>query len=660
MIRVPTRPNRSARRQAATAIAAALIAGLPTVTGHRHLRRVEREVRARIFAAQPNLTCSEWAETERYVSAEHNPEEPGPWRNRRVPYLTEIMDSLSNPRVERVVFKKSGRVGGTEVLNNFLGYVIHLRPRSTMVVLPTVDEAKGWSKETLDPMLRDTRCLRGRVRDSDSGRRAKGSTIQVKLFAGGRGLLAIMGSNAAAGLRRRSIANVLCSEVDGFALEAKGGTAKEGDPLALAIRRSQNVRSRKIYLESTPTEKGVSRISREHERSDQREYFVPCPHCGYMQTLKWGNLEWQERDASTVVYQCGDFKHDADGSITRTTGCGRSIEEHHKNVMLERGEWRARFPDRTVRGYFIWAGYSPFVTWQRLVEEWINAQGDRRALKAFVNTVLGEEWEDTEMQLDHQVLAARRTRWAAEVPSPVGLLTCGVDVQGDRLEASVWGWAHEEQAYVIKHEVFVGNPVEADVWNRLDLLLGRGFDHESGAKVRISATCVDSGGHHTDEVYGFCQARRRLNVFSIKGISVAGAQAVGKMSAIANWPGLRHFPLGTDALKDSLFARLAVLSAGPRHVHFPWDLSEDYFQQLASETARIRYINRRPVRRWELRAGHRNEALDCAVYALAALYILGPTARASLGELAERLQRGQGAAPPAQRRGRRVLSKGVE
>lgn len=634
---------------------------VPFVTGHYRLRHVEREVRSRIFAAQPDISCAEWAETERYVSAEHNPEEPGEWRNSRVPYLVDIMDALSDPRVERVVFKKSGRVGGTEVLNNFLGYIIHLRPRSTMVVLPTVEEAKGWSKETLDPMLRDTRCLRGRVRDSDSGRRAKGSTIQVKLFAGGRGLLAIMGSNAAAGLRRRSIANVLCSEVDGFALEARGGRAKEGDPLALAIRRSQNVRSRKIYLESTPTTQGVSRIDREYDRSDQHEYLVPCPHCGHRQRLEWANLEWQGRDASTVVYRCGEYDRKADGSVTRRAGCGKAIEEHHKPQMLRAGAWQARYPDRTVRGYFIWAGYSPFVTWQRLVEEWIAAQGDREALKVFVNTVLGEVWEDTETEIDHQVLAARRAkqRYAAEVPTPVGLLTAGVDVQGDRLEVSVWGWAAEERAHVLAHEIVVGNPVEADTWNRLDLVLGRQWVHANGRTLPIAATCVDSGGHHADEVYAYCRARQRLNVFAIKGSNAPGAQAVGKMTPLPR--GGRLVILGTDTLKDSLFARLAVMTDGPRYIQFAWNLPDDYFEQLTSESARIRYVNRRPVRRWELRPGARNEALDCAVYALAALYLLGPTVRASLGTMAERLQRGEPALGTGKSRptGRRIRHPGI-
>lgn len=630
---------------------------LPYTTGQYQLHAVEREVRRAFFAETPALTGSQWAETYRYVSPEHNPEEPGPWRNARVPYLTEIMDALTDPDVERVVVRKSGRVGGTECLNNFIGYIIDQRPRPTLVMLPTDGDARDWSKESLDPLLRDTRRLRGRVWDSEVGRRRKSSTIQYKQFGGG--YVAIVGSNAARGLRRRSIAYLLASEVDGFALEARGGRGKEGDPLALGIRRTQNVRGRKIYLESTPAEK-PSRICREYDRTDMREYRVPCPHCGYYQTLKWANLEWNKQDLRSTVYRCGDFERQADGTTRRAAGCGEAIHEHHKPAMLAGGRWIRRHPDRprSIVGFFIWAGYSPFVTWERLVTEWLGVQGDRTQLKAFVNTVLGEEWEETGTEMDHQELAARREQYRAEVPAPVGLLTLGVDVQGDRLEASVWGWAADEEAYVITHEVLVGNPGQAQVWSHLDLLLGRAWEHEAGRTMPIQSTCIDSGGHHTDEVYAFCRARQRANVFAIKGSSVPGAQAVGKMTALPG--GGRLFVLGTDALKDSFSARLAVLTAGPRYVHFAWHLPDEYFTQLTAETARPRYINRRLVRRWELRAGQRNEALDTGVYALAALYILGPTVRGALGQLAERIARGQSApAFPTRRGQRRVRSRGV-
>lgn len=631
---------------------------LPQTTGQTQLSALERRVRRELFAATPPLTVSQWAESFRWISQEHNPEESGPWRNERVPYLREVMDALSDPDIERVVFRKSARVGGTEVLNNFVGWSIDQRPRPMLVLLPTVEEAKGWSKEALDPMLRDTDRLRGRIWEGDTGRRRKESTIQYKRFSGG--YMAIVGANAGAGLRRRSIAYILASEIDGFPLEARGGRGKEGDPLTLGIRRSQNVRSRKIYLESTPTEK-PSRICREYEQSDQREYWVPCPHCGHYQTLKWANFEWRDRNARTVVYRCGDYDRHPDGTVTRIAGCGESIEEHHKSGMLAKGEWRPRFAERRTRGYFIWAGYSPLTTWERLVDEWLKAQGDRTQLKGFVNTILGEEWEETEAELDQHVLAARRERWPARVPASVGLLTCGVDVQGDRLETSVWGWAAGEEAYVIRHEILIGNPGQADVWNRLDAFLAQGWEHEAGVKVPIRATCIDSG-HHTDEVYAFVRARPGRNIFPIKGSTVHGAQAVMRASKPAG-AGVALITLGTDALKDSLFSRLQVSQAGQKFVHFAWDLPDEYFDELTSERARIRYVNRRLVRVYELEAGRSNEALDCAVYALAALYLLGPY-RQQLGNLAEALARGEQpawpGAKPGRHAGRRILSRGVE
>jgi phage terminase large subunit GpA-like protein len=338
--------------------------------------------------------------------------------------------------------------------------------------------------------------------------------------------------------------------------------------------------------------------------------------------------------------------------------------------MLAAGQWIPQHQDRpkALRGYFIWAAYSPFVSWQRLVSEWLAIQGDRTQLKAFTNTVLGEEWEDRESELDEQVLAARRTRYPAPVPRAAGLLTCGVDVQGDRLEATVVGWGAGEQAWTVTHEILPGNPGgKSDVWDRLDAFLAQGWEHESGHTMPIRSTCLDSGGHHTDEVYAFVHARPGRNVWAVKGSSTPGAQAVSPPHKVErpNLGTVQLFLLGTDTLKDSLFARLGLLLPGPRYVHFPNHLPDDYFEQLAAEVARTKWINRRAHRVYELRRGRRNEALDCWVYALAALYILGPW-RQQLGVLAENLAKGE--QPPwpgtrgvmGARKRRRVRHVGVD
>ncbi len=626
--------------------------------GAKAARLNETQFRQSVFAPPSDLTVSEWADKHRILSEGTSPE-PGPWRTSRVPHLQEIMDALGNPAVEHIVFVKSSRVGATEAINNFLGYTIDQAAANTMVIHPTVEEAKGWSKEQVAPMLRDTPRLRNRVTDHESGRRESGDTIQYKEFTGGN--LVIMGSNSASGLRRRNIQNVLGDERDAHAASAKGGISKEGDPFELAIKRTENFPIRTIFEASSPTIRGLSRIERAYAFSDQRHYYVPCPHCGHMQVLKWRNLKYtvksdsnpeteEETDDIDVVYICGEISKDGE----LEAGCGAEITEEHKAWMVRNGKWVAARPGRKVRGYHIWAAYSLLTTWSRLVSQWLRAQGDDELLQVFVNTVLGESWSETGEHVQHDSLMARRERYEAEIPKRAGVLTMGVDVQGDRLEYSTWAWGAGEESWLIKHEVLWGDPAKTEVWEQLDLVIGRAWRHECGAELKVRSVCVDTGGHYTDEVYRYCKSREKYGVHAVKGVSEPGRAAVGNPSK-KNRGKVNLFPLGTEALKDTIFARLKDAAAGPRCMHFPW-VDAEYFKQLTSEVAYTRYVNGRPVRRYVLKEHERNEALDCAVYALAALIILGPV-RDQLGVIVEAVQ--QGKQLTQAKRGRRVRSRGI-
>lgn len=602
---------------------------LEELTGAREAVNREWRQRRAVFAPPPSLTVSEWADQRRILSEGTTPE-PGRWRTSRVPYLREIMDALGDPDVEHIVFLKSSRSGGTEAINNFLGYIADVAPAPTMVILPTVEEAKGWSKEQLAPMLRDTPCLRGKVRDSESGRRESRDTIQYKEFAGGS--FVVMGSNSAAGLRRRNIQNVIGDERDAHAVSAKGATM-EGDPFELAIKRTENFPNRTIFETSTPTVKGASRIERAFEQSDQRRYFVPCPFCGYKQLLRWRNLRWENNDPETVVYHCGDISKDGE----LEAGCGRAIPEDRKPWMMERGEWIPTYPERRIRGYRIWAAYSLLTSWGRLVAQWLKAQGNNELLQVFVNTVLAESWEEQGEQIEVDSLKARRAEYETEVPKGVGILTAGVDVQGDRLEVSVWGYGVGFESWLIKHEVLWGDPAKADVWEALDLVRSRAYMGPGGARYKIHCVCVDSGGHHTDEVYRYTRARQRQRVFSIKGSSAPGSAAIGRPTK-GNRYKATLFVLGTEALKDTLFSRMKTDVVGPGYLHFP-HLDDEYFRQLTSEKVVTRWNNGRPVRRYIKKTDRaRGEALDCAAYSLAALMILGPTVYERLEYWVEKMQ----------------------
>jgi len=595
--------------------------------GHREVRHRERAIRRRIYSPPPRMTVSEWADRYRRLSRVSSASE-GRWHTDRAPFLREIMDAWTDPLIERIVFKKPAQCGGTEVLNNCLGHIIHLNPWPVILAQPTVDLAKMWSKERLDPMLRDTPVLKG-VMTPEGNRREKGQEIQRKMFRGG--YVAMVGANSAAGLRARPAPYLLCDEIDAWPASARGaskgqhvGEAGEGDPLTLLRARQTTFWNRKEIDVSTPTLQGFSRIDREYEASDQRTFWVPCPHCGLAQRLFWRNLIWEPGKPETAAYRCGEVDEKT-GEVK--AGCAARIPELHKTDMLRRGKWIPARSRGKVAGFWINALYSPFITWAEIVEKFLSAKGKPEEMQGFVNTVLAETWAGEGDAVDAGALEARREVYPAEVPEGVRILTMGVDVQGDRLEATIWGWGPNEAPWQIRHETLWGSPEAKEVWTQLDLVRRRAWRRADGQVLRIRATAVDSGGHHTDEVYRYCKARAKQQVHCIKGSSEPGQAAIappGKRSKVK----VRLWMLGTEAIKDTLFARLRLDPGHPEAPHFPMPTTAEYFRQLTSEVRHIHYRRGRPVPVYERKPGYRGEALDCWVYAYAALLILGPVREA--------------------------------
>ena len=375
-------------------------------------------LRCALLAPPPTLTVSEWADAHRMVPSYSA--EAGQWVTARTPYLREPMDSFSEIGVNRVVFKKCARIGATEAGLNIVGYFIDQDPSAIMIVQPTADDAKDFSKEQLGPTITETPVLHAKV--SDAVKDAK-NTITKKVFPGGS--VKLGGANSPRFFRRITARVIILEEVNGY---GKSKTAKgEGDQIKLAEKRAETHGYRaKVYINSTPTTKGECRISQEFAKSDQRYYHVPCPHCGHAQRLVWERLRY--KDLPAPQYQCA--------------GCDQLIDESDKDAMVAQGVWVATVPQHTTRGYHLNALYSPFVRWSKLVEEWIDAQGDSEALQVFTNTALGEEWEDREAEDIQSALKMRALRYdgrtgdepfAFHVPRGACLLACGVDKQPGEL-----------------------------------------------------------------------------------------------------------------------------------------------------------------------------------------------------------------------------------
>jgi phage terminase large subunit GpA-like protein len=569
---------------------------------------------------------SAWADEHRMLSSKASAE-PGAWRTDRTPYLREIMDRLSpHDRCQRVVFMKGSQVGGTECGNNWIGYVIAHSPGPMLMVQPTVDGAKRASKQRLAPMIEATPALRERV--SEARTRDSGNTMMVKEFPGG--LLILTGANSAAGLRSMPIRYLFCDEVD----EYPGDVDNQGDPVSLAEKRTNTFANRKVFLVSTPTVKGVSRIEKEWLASDQRRYFVPCPHCGNMDWIRWENIRWNDDDPDTAYLQC--------------VACERPIEERHKATMLTKGEWFATAEgDRRTCGYHLSSLYAPlgWKAWGEVVRDFLGAKDDPHKFKTWINTELGEVWEERGEEVDADSLKARLEEYRADVPAGVGVLTCAVDVQGDRLECKVKGWGAQEESWLIAVHVIHGDPGTLTVWEELDTFRKQSFTNEAGRKLRIEITMIDSGGHHTDQVYRYCKARVGQRVFALKGVVGKGREIVSRASD-RNRYRVKLFSVNTDAAKDQIVSRLRIKIPGPGYVHLPDWTDDEYLAQLTSEKAITKWKPRQgSVREW-IKTRDRNEALDLEVYCLAGLHVLGAPIIRALPERAAALAAPvEGAAP---------------
>lgn len=576
-------------------------------------------VYSRAYAAgykpDPLLLVSEWADRNRELSSIVT-DEPGRWRTARTPYLREIMDCLSPASpIETIVFMKGAQVGATECGNNWIGYVIDQAPGPMMAVLPTVETAKRWSKQRLAHVIDDTPCLRGKV--ADPRERDSGNTMLAKEFAGG--ILIITGANSGVGLRSMPARFMFFDEIDGYPADVDG----EGDPVALAEKRSANFRRRKLFKVSTPTIEGISRIDREFARSDQRYYFVPCPHCGAYQTLKFARLKWPKGEPGKALYLC--------------ESCEQPIGEQHKTAMLEAGQWRGTAGHNgRVAGFHLSSLYSPvgWFSWAQAAAAWEKAQEDPSSLQVFVNTVLGETWRQQGEAPDWEKLYSRRETWERDkLPGGVLFVTAGVDVQKDRLEAAVYGWGRQRERWLIDYEVLPGYPDRPETWAALDELVNRTYPHASGADLSIVRMGLDSS-YATNDVYAWGRKHGMGRVLILdpreRGVSMVGLPTAVDVSVQGRKirRGVKIWPVATGMLKSELYGLLRVErpeagSIPPGYCHFPDWLPEEFFKQLCAEQLVSQRDKRGYKRTQWVKMRERNEGLDTAIYARAAANVFG-------------------------------------
>lgn len=608
--------------------------------GRADLRRRVRHRWLEAFTPPEHLTVSEWADRYRYLSPESAAvatNGPFRWSTAYLPYLREIMDSLSRPDVREVVLAKSAQVGGSAAGENWFGWITDHRPGPTLIVWPTEKKFRAFALTRLDPMIRDTPQLAAKF--PRSGRRSSDDSISIKRFHGG--YLQNLTAKSTADLRSFSARNVDCEEVDEWEVDLKD----QGEPLGLVQARVIAFGADyTIFYVSTPSIEGRSRIWPLLEASSDARYHVPCPHCNGFQVLEW------QTDAGELRFR---WEVDAAGAPIGDSvryGCAlcqRDIPFAARDAMVEAGRWVHRFPGRSRVGYHIWSAYSRFVSWAKLAEVHWDARESPQKRKTFTNLWLGRCYKSEGKTIEPHFLQQRAETFAVsedgELLAPLGvaLLTAFVDVQVDRLEVFVEGWGAGEENWKLDWTTIDGDPGQPEPWQELEALLTASRPHASGHRIRIVSTAVDAN-YQKKAVHAFTDRLAGLGVFPTIGKGGRGRQllqepgAPKSKKARSQWKPV--WVIGTDTAKDKVWAALSRLPPGPGTVHFSDRLDTAYYDGLTAETLETGYVRGRPELVWTLKPGRRNEPFDAAAGNRAALERLGPKTIASLGLLAEQLR----------------------
>ena len=539
------------------------------------------------FAPPESLTVDEWADKHRRLSPESSAE-AGPWRTKRTPYLEEPMRAFTDPKVHKIVMVAASQVGKSELELNIIGYIIDQDPGSILYVHPTIDDARKFSRLRVAPMIRDSKPLKAKVHDVKA--KDSGNTILQKSFPGG--MLTLTGSNSASALASTPARYIIGDERDRWATSA--GT--EGDPWALAEARQATFYNAKAVEVSTPTIKGASNIETSFYQGTQERWCHRCPECGEYSEIVFDAIHFEPEAKRVRGKKVWSLKG---GVSWACPACGCLIPE--ETMRRQPAKWIAENPDaykKGVRSFWLNAFSSPWTPWEKIVLKFLDAKNDPQRLKVVYNTLLGQLWEDRGDLEDEDTMLARREDYGTrpdgtpvELPDGVLVLTCGVDTQDNRLEYEVVGHGKYGENWGIVKGYIMGRPDTPEVWQRLDDVVDHVYKFKNGRGLKISITCVDSGGHFTQEVYEACRARQGKRVFAIKGKGGDGIPYVSPPTKVPIRDNKKItcwlYTIGVDAGKAAIMAGLKVQEPGPKYSHFNrhpdagYDLN--YFNGLLSE-----------------------------------------------------------------------------
>jgi terminase, large subunit len=576
------------------------------------------------------MTAVEWADGDEgfYLSSESSYQE-GKWET--LPFQVAILNAMGNDEIRTVNVIKSARVGYSKMLLAASAYQIEHKRRNILLLLPTDGAAAGFMKAHVETMIRDVPSIYALA--PWYGKKHRDNTLDTKRFSHSKQLWCLGGA-AAKNYREKSVDTIIYDELAAFEPDVE----KEGSPTFLGDKRIEGSTFPKSIRGSTPKIKGTCQI--EAAASESPHLFrlhVPCPHCQVEQYLKWGGkdcsfgIKWDAESSGNAWYVC---EHNA---------C--MVQQHEMQDQHAKGRWvceKTGIWTRDGLDYFsadgeviptpdsvtfhIWTAYSPFTTWGRIVLDFLKAKDDVSKLKTFVNTTLGETWEEDEGEkVEWEHLYARREVWEV-LPERAVILVGFIDTQDDRYEGRVWAYGPGEESWLVDRWILNGDPASEELRRKVGLRLHDTYRRADGNVLRVALWGWDSGGHYTDEVYAESRKHGIMWVIPTKGHSIYG-------KPIADFPKTKHKSgtyltmIGTDNAKETIYSRLRIQpqpgAAVPGCIHLPANdeiCDEDELKQLTAERKVMKVVKGKRMHMWDAK-GRRNEALDCCVGALAMLRV---------------------------------------
>lgn len=542
---------------------------------------------------------------------------PGPYRTRITPYAKAIMESFEDPAVQTTVLALASRLCKTETLLNVIGQAIDEDPSNILVLYPTLDAAKNFFAESVDPMLSASRCFRGKI--SSARKRDGQNTSLKKRFPGG--VLRGIGANVPSAFRGVQARRVIADEIDAMQ------DGKEGDPIQLLLKRAENYPNAVQILSSTPTNVGTSRIWKWLELSDFQKYYVPSPKTGNWHVLDWANVIWEEGKPETAQYIDPDTQE--------------PWTEDERLNAIHQGEWRATQPFTGIRGFWADGLISTFppkkgyrTKLHQFASEFLDAtKGGNETMRVWHNTFRALPWEEEHESIEWEIISQRTEAYAIDpIPDRCRMITVAGDVQDNRIELEWVGWGDDFESWGLGYIRLMGDTKQKEVWDKLGIELRRKWQHPCGMTMKLARGMIDEG-YRPEMTRVFClqMMRSGYEVYPCKGIGRTGIlePELVQFNPNKKQKGIKAptFNIGSSRGKRTIYNHLLAQPPGPNTMHWPqgFGYDDNYFQMLTVERVATRYSYGKPYKEFVCPNGARNESLDIRVYNYAAAVSLNPS-----------------------------------